>query len=189
MHRDMEMWLSFMETPTVYARGFMDFDCKLNANTIQMYSNASGSKVLGMGGVCGTSWMYAKWPENFIQDYNPSIEYLELYALLATVLNWIHRYQNKRVILFCDNQSVVHMVNDTTSSCRNCMVLMRRLVMKGMIENVRIFATYIKSQENTAADYLSRLWFEDFHRLQKDWDAERMEVPAEIWPPTKLWVN
>ena len=131
--------------------------------------------------------MYGAWPKNFIDMCKPSIEYLELFALVATVENWIHRFKNKRIILFCDNQSVVAMVNNTTSSCPNCMILIRKLVLKGLVENVRIYAKYIKSEENTASDFLSRLKLEKFHQLRPDWDTVQTPIPEEMWPVTKLW--
>ena len=76
--------------------------------------------------------------QKFIRQQKPSIEFLELYAVTAAVLSWIHQYKNSRIILFCDNQSVVDMINITSTSCRHCMVLIRMIVLKGLIENVRI---------------------------------------------------
>ena len=42
-----------------------------------------------MGGYCDDSWMLMKWDKNFLQEKNPSIEYLELFAVTAVVLTWI----------------------------------------------------------------------------------------------------
>ena len=39
--------------------------------------------------------MFATWPENYIKEFDPGIEYLELFALVATMTNWIHRYRNE----------------------------------------------------------------------------------------------
>ena len=103
--------------------------------------------------------MYGTWDDEFLKLKDSSIEYLELYALVGTVLNWIHCFKNKRVVLFCDNQPVVQMVNNTTSGCKNCMVLIRKLVMKSLYENVRIFARYIRSGDNKVSDFLSRQKF------------------------------
>ena len=78
----------------------MDFSQLILATEISMYSDASHAMTLGMGGVCENAWTYAQGLDNYITKYEPSIEYLELFALLATVLNWIHRFQNRRIILF-----------------------------------------------------------------------------------------
>ena len=133
--------------------------------------------------------MYGQWSANYIETFQPSIAYLELFALTATVLNWIHRFKNRRIILFCDNQSVVQMINKTTTSCKNCMVLIRKLVLKSLIENVRIYATYIKSEDNVASDLLSRLKIEKFLSLKDSWDSKPTSVPEDLWPIEKLWKN
>ena len=132
--------------------------------------------------------MYGQWDPDFIVGQDPSIEYLELFALTATVLNWIHRFKNRRVILFCDNQSVVHMINNTSSSCRNCMVLIRKVVLKSLKENVRVFARYVRSKDNTAADLLSRLKIRQFKSLKR-WENQPTAVPSELWPISKIWLK
>ena len=114
----------------------MDFSSYIIATEISMFSDAVKSQDLGYGCVSENSWMYGQWPSDFILNDDPGIAYLELYALTGTLLKWIHHYRNKRVILFCDNQSVVGMVNNTSSSCKNCMVLIRKLVLKCLQENV-----------------------------------------------------
>ena len=67
------------------------------------------------------------WLKEFIQEHKPSIEFLELFAVTAAVISWIHQFKNRRIMLLCDNKSVVDMINLTTTSCKNCMVLIRFL--------------------------------------------------------------
>ena len=86
--------------------------------------------------------MCQRWDERFMQENQPSIEYLELFALVAGFLAWGHCFQNRKIILFTDNSSVRDMVNDTASRCRNCMVLIRLLVLEGLVWNVRIRAKH-----------------------------------------------
>ena len=127
MRNDLIMWMTFLQHPSVFCRPFLDFSKVIVADEIDMYNDASGT--IGMGAVCGSAWMYKLWSRKFIKKYKPSIEYLELYAVTAAVLTWIHQFKNRRVILFCDNQSVVDMINLTTTSCKNCMVLIRMIVL------------------------------------------------------------
>ena len=154
-----------------------------------MFSDASKNQNFGFGYICRSSWMYGIWPAGFIKDCDPSIEYLELFGVLAGVLEWIHRFRNKHIILFCDNQSVVAMINSMTS-CPKCMVLLRKLILKGMVENVRIFAKYITSKRNFYCDWLSRNQISKFKSFGGDkFEEKLMEIPKEIWPITKLWTN
>ena len=186
MHEDLGMWLKFLQHPTVYCRPFLDIDKVWHATEISMYSDASRGETLGFGGICEDSWMYGRWEEDFIKDYEPSIAYLELYALVAGVINWLHRFRNRRIVLFCDNQSIVGMVNKTTASCKNCLALIHILVYQSLIHNTRVFAKYVPSKSNKASDFLSRLQFQNFHQLSNSWDAEPTPVPDQIWPISKI---
>ena len=189
MRKDLEMWHEFIQHPSAYARGFMDFMNYLHASEISLFSDAAKKSTLGFGVVCQNSWTFSIWPENFIEWKDPSIEYLELFALLVGVKIWIHRFKDRRIILFCNNQAVVHMVNNTSSSCKNCMVLIRKLVLESLKNNMRIFACYIKSGDNKAADFLSRIQIDHFFELKNTWDDQMTHIPDDIWQVTKIWMD
>ena len=189
MKEDLTMWLTFLQHPMIFCRPFLDFSKFIVASEINMYSDASSK--IGMGALCGTSWMYQKWNSQFILKYKPSIEYLELYAVTAAVLSWIHRFKSSRIILFCDNKSVVDMINVTSTSCKNCMVLIRLIVLKGLVENVRIFAKHVEGTKNCLADSLSRLKIKHFKDpcadQELEMESELVPVPMAIWPIEKIW--
>ena len=189
MREDLLMWLTFLRHPSVYCRPFLDFSDVIVADKIDMYSDASGK--IGMGAICGSAWMYLMWDPVFIEKYQPSIEYLELFAVTAAVLAWIHQFKNRRIILFCDNSSVVNMINLTTTSCKNCMVLVRMIVLKGLLENVRIFARHVEGKKNFYADNLSRdkiLYFKFLAKKHgRKFDPTPVSIPEGIWPVTKIW--
>ena len=136
--------------------------------------------------------MSQMWSPEFLEN-EPSIGYLELYAVVAAVLNWIDRFSNQRVILFCDNLGVCNMINFTTSGCKNCMVLIRILVLKSMVANVRVFAKHLSSKSNFLADDLSRNKINSFKKsckkLGKSLDAYPYAVPEQIWPVEKIWLK
>ena len=161
--KDLEVWGRLLEHPGVYCHSFTDFGCVSTAQDIFMYSDASGK--LGFGALCGTSWMYGAWDKDFVKKQNPSIEYLELIALTAGVIQWICRFANRHVCLFCDNISVVHMLNNTTSTCWNCMLLLRLVTLEAMVRNVKISAKYVTSKDHFLSDALSRLDLARFRRL------------------------
>ena len=189
MREDLIMWLTFLKHPAVFCRPFLDFSKTIIADEIDFYSHASGR--IGFGAICGQQWMSQAWPKSFIDKFKPSIEYLELFGVTAAILVWIHLFRNRKVILFCDNKSVVDMINVTSTSCKNCMVLIRIIVLKGLLENVRVFAKHVKGVNNGLADSLSRLKMEKFHSLCKEedreFDSSQTPVPDMIWPPHKIW--
>ena len=58
----------------------MDFSRTWNTTEIRLLSDASKNTKLGFGAICEQSWAAEVWPENYIQHYDPSIEYLKLWG-------------------------------------------------------------------------------------------------------------
>ena len=191
MRQDLQLWNTFLAHPSVFCRPFMDFKNTLEADMINFYTEASGNCKFGMGGRCNQSWFMQMWETEFIEKCKPSIEYLELYADTVGILLWIKRFSNKRVILFCDNISIVQMLNKSTSSCKNCMVLIRLITPECLYRNTRVYAKYVKSEENRVADALSRGQLSRFKLLTRfDSMKEHPDVlPEAIWPMSKIWVT
>ena len=123
-----------------------------------------------------------------MDKYEPSIEYLELYAVTVAIMKWLKLFNNKRICLHCDNQSAVHMINNNSSSCKNCMVLLRLIVLEAMVQNVRITALHVGTKENGKADSLSRLDLARFWRISGyTMNRSPSEIPEDIWPISKIW--
>ena len=132
---DLQVWREFILSPHIFNRPFMDM-AKHNAEKLDIYSDASGGLNKGFGAYCRKNWIARKWDSKFMTIYKPSIQYLELYAVTVAVLLWIRNFSNRRIILFCDNESVCKMINNSTSGCKNCMVLIRFIIFESMIRNV-----------------------------------------------------
>ena len=187
---DLELWMHFLRHPSAYCRPFMDFLKEWSADEISFYTHSSRNKLLGCGGICGSNWFYTQWDKQFIEQAEPSIAYLELYALTAGFLLYGHQFANQRIKVHCDNQSVVDMVNISSSSCKNCMVLIRIIVLHSMINNVRIKAVYVRSKQNGIADALSRLQMTSFRELTKNMEMKKCCdcIPEQLCPMRKLWL-
>ena len=184
---DLLVWKQFLATPDCLYRPFID-SIAWNAEELDMYSDASGNFRLGFGAYCGPEWIYGQWDYDLCNEHKLSIEYLELFAVLAGVLKWIKLFANKRIILFCDNEAVVNMINNSSSSCKHCMILIRMLVAESISRNVRIFARHIRTHLNGKADALSRMDFKRFWKLASGTMNDKpSSIPKEIWPMSKLW--
>ena len=179
MKTDLKLWLAFLKTPTAYSRPFLDFE-EVTSRDIDFYTDASRNSHLGCGGINGQDWFIMQWEEAFIEKFEPSIAYLELYAVIVGVVNWISKYKNQRITIFCDNQSVIQMINNCTSKCKNCMVLIRILVLQCLLNNTKISAKYVRSEHNTFADLLSRLKYKQFWRTARAQDRIFSKKPTEI---------
>ena len=189
MKLDLTVWSKFLKTPQVYYRPFMDFSKVLVAEDLDFYSDASKNPNLGFGAKFGPSYLFAKWDKQFILDCDPSITYLELYALTAAVLAWGHKLSNRRVILYCDNIGACGIINHMSSTCKNCMILVRILVLHQLTNNIRIFAKWVSTKLNGPADSLSRLKLDKFMKTVSDVDDKPTPIPEEIWPMQKIWLQ
>ena len=80
------------------------------------------------------------------------------------------------------------MINKSTSKCKNCMVLIRLLVVEGINKNVRVYAKHVGTKENGKADALSRLDMDRFIRLSNGcMNQSASAIPQVIWPMSKIW--
>ena len=185
---DLQLWREFLNHPSAFCHPFADFSSVISSSDIGFYSDATPNAKLGFGAICGTHWMYHSWDESFILSQEPSIEFLELFAVTAGLMAWIHEYKNMSILIHCDNQSVVHMVNKTATSCPHCMTLIRIVVFQGLIHNVKINAVYVPGKINKISDFLSRMRVKDALVLMRDdCDKQPTHVSTKIWPIKKIW--
>ena len=193
--QDCWVWLKFLEDPhnTRICRPFIDFQPGSETTTdLILYSNASKNPELGMGAVFQTRWLVGQWPKDFIKIYDPSIEFLELLALVAALLAWRDSslLKNTRVNVFCDNQAVQCMVNSLASSCDQCRKLIRVLAYLQILNNIIFFVKFVRSRDNILADSLSRLDYTRFWKhAQSNMNKIPDDLPTEVWPPEKVWNN
>ena len=190
MKLDLNTWLTFLNHPSVFSRKFIDFTPRL-ATDISFYTDAS--KTIGFGGYCGSDWTCAKWNADFIKMQDPSISYLELYAVTVGIISWAHRFRDMCIVLFCDNQGAVDMINNASSKCKQCMKLIRIITLYSLIHNVKIIARHVIGINNELADFLSRDKMDSFWSLAKSRNLEFNEfltlLPADLWPIEKLWFD
>lgn len=118
-----------------------------------------------------------------------TIQIAELYSILLGISLWINHIVNKRVIVFTDNESVMYMLNKSTSSCPICMKMIRLITLWSMQCNTRIFSWHIKTIQNTSADLLSRGEVTKFLELFPGSKNHQELLPEEYWPFPVDWFN
>ena len=189
LKNDLRVWLHFLNNPSIFCRPFIDFSVILQATDLDWFTDASGT--IGMGGYHLDQYFLMKWDPQFLEDKQPSIQYLELYAVTVSIFLWGSHYKNARIRLFCDNDSCVRMLNNSTSGCKNCLILIRMIISKCLVWNLRIFGKHVSTDKNNLADALSRFQLD---RFWKDVEKEHREmqklpitIPEELWPMSKLW--
>ena len=188
---DCRVWIHFLEADSIMnvARPYVDLNDECELTQLEFFSDASLNCEFGFGARFNRQWTYGQWPEGFVKKYNPSIELLELFGLTVAVFIWAPQLANLRAVVFCDNEAVVHMINNSTTSCPLCIRLIRGIVLRGLLYNFRIFARHVRSQDNEITDSLSRLNFKKFNRLKKQLKLRAVPepIPECLWPITQLW--
>ena len=195
IRQDLTVWLKFLENPAIYCRPFIDYTNLWTAQELDWYTDASKNTRLGFGGIFDRDWFYQKWGEDgneqFIEQADPSIGFLELYAVTVSVVLWLDKVKNTRIKLFCDNDGVVKMINKGSTSKKDCMVLIRIITLKSLECNTRIYAKHVKTDDNKLADALSRMQMTRFDKelklAGKTINNTKSEIPQELWPIWKIW--
>ena len=76
------------------------------ASDMNIYTDASGTH--GCGGYVYYSgdWFHDWQPSQQLSKHT-SIQWQELFAILAAALTWGHQWQQKKILFYCDNLPIV----------------------------------------------------------------------------------
>ena len=152
---DLRMWKHFL----LHFKGWMAI---IHPNVqrkeaVDLFADASGNPALGWGAWLPFkgAWMYSQWDFQFFMDFLPSIDFLELYALLTGVVTWVPYPSNKIVLFHSDNTPTVHALINKSSDSNQMMILLRFLTLFCMLNNITVSAKHICGKKNLICDYLS----------------------------------
>ena len=174
--RDLKAWQLFA---THFNGKHLLLDSKWITDTaLHFFTDASGA--LGFGAVFRTYWFYGPWPSCFSSF---SITVKELFPIVLALEVWGKYVANKCLILHSDNMSVVHILNKQSSCDKTTMVLVRRLVISCMTNNVLIRAIHIPGRDNVLPDLLSRLQVARFRALAPQMAPYPTVIPAALLQP------
>ena len=193
LRSDCQIWLKFLDMTrhTSISRPFIDMRKGNHSEILQFHSDATANENLGFGILFDEFWTFQRWEPGFVKCYNPSIEFLELYAVAMGLFIWSEDLANRRFMVFCDNLSVVGMLNKSSSGCKFCMTLIRKITLRALNYNFRVFAEHIKGTDNFLSDNLSRLKIKKFFELARTSNrivqARPVPLHTELWPLSKFW--
>ena len=90
------------------------------------------------------------------RDKGRHITYLELQAVLESLRVFTAQLRGKSTLLWCDNLSVVHILNNVTTRSPEMMALLRRVWWLLDSEGISLRVQWISTHDNNMADDLSR---------------------------------
>jgi hypothetical protein len=174
---DFHMWIRFL-TEFNGRAAFLQSEW-LDSSTLKLFTDASAT--LGYGAYFDGQWFNGVWPPETLVNKH-SIAILELYPIVIAVKVWGGIMANRKIKMFCDNQSVTEVINKQSSHCAVIMELVRELVGSCLQYNILLHGQFLPGWSNSIADALSR----------QQMDRFRHEAPrATSWPtpiPTRHWL-
>ena len=96
---DIHWWLTFLPSWNGIAM-FVEHTWT-DADTLELYTDASGR--LGLGAYWAGEWIRGDW----LPHQRRSIQWQELFAIVAAVTTWQSKLRTKQVRFFCDNEPIV----------------------------------------------------------------------------------
>ena len=94
-----------------------------------------------------------KIPKNY---ENYSIVHLEMLNILVALRVWAKQWANKKVLLKCDNQAVVSVLNSGKTQDLTLAAMARNINMLLAVEDIELQVIHILGSDNKIADLLSR---------------------------------
>ena len=144
---------------------------------------STDSTLIGCGGICGCEYFHSVFPA-FIADQQLPIHALELLTIIVAVRLWGGRFQGMNVLVYCDNEAAVHVINSGRSRDVFMGACIRELWLVVATNLFQLRAVHLPGVENRLADALSR-WDESichqnlFYSFISDSPSEYCDVVVE----------
>ena len=134
-----------------------------DAHDFELFTDESGT--LGCGAYFQGSWFhYSRQPHQKLFT-NASIQWQELFTILAAALTWGCKWQRKRIRFNYDNLAIVLAWQGKSAKEPRIMSLLRRLFFIAAQHNFTVLLSHLPGRHNAIADAISRCQFTHFYAL------------------------
>ena len=182
--KDINMWKVFLTDWN--GRSFFLDSSSTPTPDLELYTDAASS--VGFGGFLQGHWFQGRWPPHLRLDRvrGISIEWQELFPIVVACAIWHPFFTGKRLQFWCDNESVVSIINSGHSKSPRIMDLVRFLVLISMKHNFLVRARHVPGVSNGIADALSRFQMQRFRALAPVADQMPCTIPPSLMTLWKL---
>ena len=112
---------------------------------------------LAAGAFFRGDWVYINFGMDSSHLAHLHINYKEVLAqILRAAFRWAKDWQNQHVVIYCDNETAVHIINKGSTTDPTIMQALRQLFWLSAVYDFRFTEVPIKGRLNTTADALSR---------------------------------
>jgi hypothetical protein len=146
---------------------------------------ATDSCLSGCGGVCGKQYFHSAFPDE-IKSQDLPIHQLEMLAVLVGVRIWGSHCRGQMVQIYCDNESVVSVINSSKTRDQFMATCLRELWLEVSKCHFQLRALHLPGEENRLPDWLSR-WdrgqnYRDlFNNFIGNDDYTEISVPSDLF--------
>ena len=136
---DLSAWLLFLES---YNGGsVLLYDQWLSSEKLERFLTDASN--LGFAGVLHGVWFQGSWPAFWLDKH---IAVRELFPIVLALKLWSSQLCGKRLLILCNNEAVVYVINDQTSRDSNFMSLIQTMTVLVMQHNVILRAKHVPSK-------------------------------------------
>ena len=133
---------------------------------------------LGFGAILGTAWIQSAWD---IKRKKYSIDYRELFAIVAAAVTWGHLWGGKRIVFVTDSLPITQIWVTGTSQATEVMSLIRFLFLTAANKGFSVSLKHILGIYNPVADAISRFQERRFRQVMPTANLLPTTIPAEVW--------
>ncbi|KAL5475164.1 hypothetical protein EMCRGX_G027230 [Ephydatia muelleri] len=144
-----------------------------SAESFQLYTDASGS--FGFGAYLDGAWFRGDWRPHQ-QLPKRSIQWQELFAIVAAARTWGHFLVGQRIRFHCDNLPLVQAWTNQFSKQPGVMELLRMLFFIAARNSFTVSLVHLPGKQNCIADALSRNQMSRFFSLA----PQANQLPTEL---------
>jgi hypothetical protein len=170
---DFQWWLDFL--PSWNKKSVIPESFEIFSSDIKLYTDASN---IGFGAILNNSWIQGKWDS---YSSKLSIDYKELFAIVAAAMTWGHLWEGRRIIFITDNLPIVQIWNIGTTPSVELMKLVRKLYLLAAKTGFSVSLKHIYGNFNPVADAISRFQENRFRQLMPHADLQPTKFPETIW--------
>jgi hypothetical protein len=172
---DIAWWYDFL--PSWSRCNLIPESKNIYASDLKLFSDASD---IGFGAIYGTAWIQGSWSK--WGDPMPSIDYRELFAIVAAAETWGLNWAGKRIVFVTDNEPITQIWDKGSTPSRDIMGLIRVLFLTAAKRGYSVSLKYIAGVNNPIADALSRFQDNLFRDLLPDAELTPTPIPVHVWP-------
>ena len=176
--KDLIMWKAFLAGWN--GRSFFLDSTVTPSPDMNLYTDASCT--VGFGGYFNGKWFQGKWLPHMQlnKDRGISIEWQERFPIVVACAIWFPYFSGKRIQFWCDNESVVAILNSGRSKAPRVMDLLRFLVLISMKHNFYFRARHVPGVSNEIADALSRFQVSRFRAAAPTAEHTPCTIPPSL---------